>query len=273
MEALSPSFLSGDVVLKGIYIYPIKSLDGISCESAEIGNGNSLLNDRRFAILDSDNKLVNGKRNNRVHSLRCRFDLQHVRVQFQSDRIGISEDFDLTAGNPSLDEYLSEHFEKTVRIEANAEGQFLDDPAESGVTLIADSTLSAISDWFGWADPDEVLRRLRPNLVVGGLPPFAEETLVGDAEQRVCFNLGESSWRVTKTCPRCVVPSRHPVTGEVFSGFQNQFVEHRKGQLFSEKLFSASGHYYHASVCCVPIKPSVLKAGFRLGDIVVPLYC
>jgi MOSC domain-containing protein len=59
-----------------IFIFPIKSLDGVSLESARVTGGGILENDRAYAIYDADGKVVNGKRTARVHELRCAFDPQ-----------------------------------------------------------------------------------------------------------------------------------------------------------------------------------------------------
>ncbi|MBK7307132.1 MAG: MOSC N-terminal beta barrel domain-containing protein [Chitinophagaceae bacterium] len=52
-------------VVDRITIYPVKSLDGISLQKAQIGNGGCLVHDREYAILDSNGKFVNGKSNER----------------------------------------------------------------------------------------------------------------------------------------------------------------------------------------------------------------
>jgi len=45
-----------------IRIFPIKSLDGTAVEEARITSGGILENDRIYAVMDCDGKVVNGKR-------------------------------------------------------------------------------------------------------------------------------------------------------------------------------------------------------------------
>ncbi len=58
--------------LRRIEIFPIKSLDGIAVGEARITSGGILENDRVYAIMDGEGKVVNGKRTARVHDLRCK---------------------------------------------------------------------------------------------------------------------------------------------------------------------------------------------------------
>src|SRR5882724_8831176 len=65
-----------------IAIFPIKSLDGVAVEEVRITPGGILENDRVYAIVDGDGRIVNGKRTARVLQLRCSFDdgIREVRL-------------------------------------------------------------------------------------------------------------------------------------------------------------------------------------------------
>lgn len=54
------------------------------------------------------------------------------------------------------------------------------------------------------------MRRFRPNLVVAGAPPFAEDTW-----KRV--RIGNMVFRVVKPCARCIIPTIDPEAG-IFAG-------------------------------------------------------
>ena len=56
-------------IVSHINIYPVKSLDGVSLQKAQIGKGASLLHDREFAIIRSDGNFIIGKTNPLVHLL------------------------------------------------------------------------------------------------------------------------------------------------------------------------------------------------------------
>ncbi len=74
--------------LAGIYIYPIKSLDGIAVTQATILKSSALKHDREFAIFDQKNQFVNGKRHSKVHLLRSYFDTDIGTVSFKFKIVG-----------------------------------------------------------------------------------------------------------------------------------------------------------------------------------------
>ena len=55
-------------------MFPVKSLDGAGVEAAELTARGGFRNDRRFALIDARGKVVNGKRDARVHALRVAYD-------------------------------------------------------------------------------------------------------------------------------------------------------------------------------------------------------
>lgn len=102
---------------------------------------------------------------------------------------------------------------------------FLDDPARRPVTgdaaqpgdvvsfadgfpllLASTSSLDELNRWVGGQDPLDI-RRFRPNLVVSGAEPFAE-----DAWGRI--RIGAATFRVASDCSRCVLTTVHPDTIE-----------------------------------------------------------
>ena len=70
--------------------------------------------------------------------------------------------------------------------------------------LISQASLDDLNRRMGLNLPME---RFRPNLVVSGCEPYAE-----DGWKRI--RIGELSFRVVKPCSRCVIPTVNPETGE-----------------------------------------------------------
>ena len=64
--------------LKFIRIYPVKSLDPVICQQAQVLPEGALLSDRQYALMSHDKKSINGKRDNRVHTIHSIFHLQNV---------------------------------------------------------------------------------------------------------------------------------------------------------------------------------------------------
>ena len=76
--------------LSHIFIYPIKSLDGVSVAQTHILPGGSLAHDREFVIVDRQGRWVTGKRTAAVHQLRSQFHLNAriVTLSVQGRRSG-----------------------------------------------------------------------------------------------------------------------------------------------------------------------------------------
>ncbi|MEL4895870.1 MOSC N-terminal beta barrel domain-containing protein [Crocosphaera sp. Alani8] len=60
--------------LEKIIIYPIKSLDGLSISKTALLKSGALKYDRQWAIFTEDQKLTNGKSNQRIYQLRATYD-------------------------------------------------------------------------------------------------------------------------------------------------------------------------------------------------------
>src|SRR5580692_7444806 len=81
--------------LSRIFIYPVKSLDGVSVETARVLPSGALANDRRFAIFDALGQYVNGKRNPRVHLLRSAYDPETHRLKIAAGSDSRAHAFDV----------------------------------------------------------------------------------------------------------------------------------------------------------------------------------
>lgn len=65
---------------------------------------------------------------------------------------------------------------------------------------------ASLDDLNGRLDRPVTIQRFRPNLVVEGCEPFAE-----DGWRRI--RIGELDFRVAKPCSRCIIPTIDPATG------------------------------------------------------------
>src|SRR5579863_6054239 len=165
-----------------IFIYPIKSLDGISAGSARITSGGILENDRVFAIYDADGKVVNGKRTARVHDLRSAFDPQIREVRLWQSGGTPSRQFQLD-DLPPIGQWLSEFFGFPVTLRHESQKGFPDDHTAFGPTIVSEASLLAIQSWFPELTLESVRRRFRANLELVGCEPFGEDRLFGAPEE------------------------------------------------------------------------------------------
>jgi uncharacterized protein YcbX len=76
--------------------------------------------------------------------------------------------------------------------------------------IVNTASLSALNDWLAEAGEDPVpITRFRPNLVVAGAPPWAED---GWLDRRL--RVGAVTFRAAEACNRCVVTTVDQDTGE-----------------------------------------------------------
>lgn len=220
--------------VSGLYIYPIKGCRGAEVDRATVESW-GLAGDRRWMLIDEAGRYV---------SQRARPELARVTARLTSGGVEASADgmeplavkepeqpdalvpvrvwsgdMEAVAAGPEAHEWFSEYLSAPVRL------VWLDDPhrrpldPEYGVrTAFSDSfpllvtteaSLDALNDWLVEAGEDPVpMNRFRPNLVVSGAEPWAEDTWTG-----LRFADG-MELRSTKPCTRCVVTTTDQQTGE-----------------------------------------------------------
>jgi len=207
--------------LSKILIYPIKGLDPVEVESVSVSPSGSLMHDREFALFDEEDKVISGKRERRIHRIRSEIDLDTGVVflryegksyKFTLDEVKVIEDF------------FSEVFGYRVFLR-RSEGGFPDDREAHGPTIVSVATLREVGSWFG-LEEDNVRRRFRANLEIDDVPPFWEDSLVGEDRPKK-FYVGEVLFSGEGISKRCPVPTRDPFTGEETKGFAKVFVEKR----------------------------------------------
>ncbi len=203
-----------------ILIYPIKSLDPVEVKNADFTSKGSLLHDREFALFDEEGRVVNAKREKRLHSVRAVYDLNAWKVKLKAEEHeGIFSLDDLKG----LSDFFSEFLGLKVYVRRYEEG-FPDDRKAHGPTLVSRSSLEEVARWFS-LDLENVRRRFRANLEIDA-PPFWEDTLVGKT-----FKIGNATLVGENISKRCPVPTRDPFTGVPIRGFVETFIEKRKEAL------------------------------------------
>lgn len=247
--------------LDRIQIYPIKSLDPLSVDEAAVLPSGALRHDRRFALTDAAGRLINGKRNPQIHRLRAQFDRDCREVTLSSGHD--TQKFSLDGDRKPLKTWLSSFFNQPVSILENAEAGIPDDTEAPGPTVISDATLTEVASWFPPLTRDEIRLRFRANLELTDVEPFCEDRLYSEEGTPVRFRIGEVMLEGTNPCQRCVVPTRSPVTGDVFSGFAKQFENRRFETLPYWATRSRFDHFYRLAVNTRPVpgKHGVIRVG------------
>jgi uncharacterized protein YcbX len=223
-------------------VYPVKSLDGLSREQAEITTGGNLRLDREYAVVDRPARepydpdaasphrdYINGKRTAMVHRLRSSFDPESHTVTVRTKEDLNEETFSLDA-TEELNRWLSEYFGRPVSLRREPIGGHPDHRKSgiSGPSVISTATLQEVASWFDDLDIENVRRRFRANIEISGVPAFWEDRLYADHGEAVAFRIGNVQFQGVEPCERCVVPTRDPDTGEKDGDFRERFIRKRR---------------------------------------------
>ncbi|MBV9850814.1 MAG: MOSC N-terminal beta barrel domain-containing protein [Armatimonadetes bacterium] len=234
--------------LTGISLYPIKSLDPMAATEATVLASGGLRHDRELALFDEEGKFVNGKRSPLVHGLCAAFDPAIGALCLEIRATGRACHFYLPDDQSVLNAWLGDYFGKPITLRRNTEGGFPDDLNAPGPTVISTATLEEVASWFPGLSVESARVRFRANLEIGGVPPFWEDQLFGEADGVVPFQIGDVTLHGVNPCQRCVVPPRDPQTGEAIPDFSPIFRARREETLPAWATRSRFNHFYRLAV-------------------------
>lgn len=257
-------------VLSRIAIFPIKSLDPVEYESVVLLPGGPIAGDRRWAIFDEQGKYVNGKRCPAIHRLRVAYSSDLRKARFRIQGQSQEQEFDLLADVPELENWLSQYFGFRVFLRRDDDFGFPDDRDAPGPTVIAQASLQAVGEHFGW-DLQQSRWRFRANLEIADSEAFWEDRLYGRPDEVVRFRIGEVVLEGTNPCKRCVVPSRDPWTGGTLPDFVSRFVQWRRQTLPTWAELSRFQDTYYRFMVNTRLMPGQAGRTLRLGDTVTIL--
>jgi len=223
---------NGVPVLTGIYVYPIKSCGGISLESADLG-ATGLRDDRRWMLVDEGGGFVSQRRHPKLALISPSLapdrlvvrapGMPDLEVPFEGeteDRLDVEVWGDVQRGVPvggEADRWFAGFLGFPCRLVRKPDDDVR--PVDSAYARDGDQT--SFADGFplllvSEASLEDLNRRLespvpmnrfRPNLVVRGCGPYAED---GWGEVRA----GGAVFRVAEPCPRCAITTVDQESGE-----------------------------------------------------------
>ena len=224
--------MSASFIVKEIFIYPIKSLAGISCEKAfaeEMG----FENDRRWMLIDADNQMLT----QREHRIMSQFYPQisdgKISITFQDHKhefsikehlensieVNVWDDkSDVVEVNHATSKWFSEHlgFEcKLVKIIKNGarkhESSRLKETFNVSLAdgypylLIGSKSLDFLNEKL---EEKITIKRFRPNIVISSEVPHEEDHFD-------TFSIGEVNFKNVKPCGRCIMVNNDPQNGKL----------------------------------------------------------
>lgn len=207
-------------------IYPIKSLAHIEVEEIELGI-HSLKNDRLFAMVDKNGRFVNGKRTHLVNQLKVEYDLPNKTIRLSNKNEDEINTFELREGNEDLDNYLSDFFDIPLNLKQNSNGQFMDIPAESSLTLVSEASLQLLQKELERYSLENIRMRFRSNIELVGVGAFWEEQLFRAPGTGMLFKIGDVEMTGISPRARCNVPPQNPTSGEIDYHFVKDMISSR----------------------------------------------
>ncbi|MFT7639417.1 MAG: hypothetical protein ACI9G1_001153 [Pirellulaceae bacterium] len=213
--------------------------------AVDVLSSGMLRHDRRYAIVDDAGKVFNAKRSPLIHRIRAHFDVTMKRIEFSWDNAPAAK-FHIDQQQGLIEEWLSDKLECSLRLIVDNQVGFPDDPDALGPTIVSDASLREVASWFDGLTPDELVRRMRCNIVVTADTPFWEDQFA--APKSGPIRIGDVSWQATGICGRCVVPTRDPTTGNETPLFQKRFATQRQMHLPATSPTEIFDHYYRFTI-------------------------
>jgi uncharacterized protein len=221
-----------NVELSGLYVYPIKSCAGISLVSSELC-ATGLRHDRRWMLVDEAGGFMSQRAHPRMALISTHLSEEHLIAaapgmpdlrmplrQANENLIDVSVWGDENLGD-LVGEEADRWFGEFLRFRCRLVRKPDDNPR------LVDSRYARSGDQVGFADGFAFLliseasledlngrlenplpmNRFRPNFVVKGCKPYAED---GWCRLRI----GDVSFRVAEACPRCAITTTDQETGK-----------------------------------------------------------
>ena len=214
--------------VEALFVYPVKSLGGISVPVAEVSD-RGFVDDRRFMLVDHGGQMITQREEPRLAAVRTaiedetlvigdaiRVPLVPAPVSGKGLRVTVWSDvvraqpvddggyFSDVLGRPARLVYMPAERRRRVDGRYAPKGHIVGFADGFPYLLVGRSSVDALGAHLG--APVDV-RRFRPNIVVGGLAPYAEDRLGA-------FAVGDVPFRRVKPCSRCVIVDLDPDTGE-----------------------------------------------------------
>lgn len=217
------------LTLSALYRYPVKSLGGEQFESLDV-HATGFGFDRRWMVVDSRGRFLTQREQPRMALIKARVDEKGVlwlrasgypeiaAGRQRGDRLEVvvwGDRVQAATASPEVDTWLSGFLSVPCRLVCLPDDVFRPvdpayaDPADQvgfadgfPFLLISQASLDDLNARLEHPVP---MLRFRPNLVVEGCEPYAE-----DNWRRI--RIGELDFRVAKPCARCIIPTIDPAT-------------------------------------------------------------
>lgn len=224
--------MSSHYKITELFIYPIKSLAGISCQCALAGEM-GFENDRRWMLLDANNQMITQRENPIMSQFYPSISADSINISFQDKSLSflISEYFGdaiqsevwddactVFEVNTNVSKWFSEQFGfecKLVKVVNLGDRKHESSSSNLNINVsLADSYPYLLVgtkslDFLNEKLSDKItIHRFRPNIVIETLVPHEEDDFLN-------FSVNEIEFQNIKPCARCIMVNHNPLNGAV----------------------------------------------------------
>ena len=218
-------------IVSQLWVYPIKSLSGISLDSVQVEK-RGLQYDRRWMLVDKDNHFLSQRKIPEMtlitvelsdYGLSVRApDMPVLIIPYPDPQIEHYEEMEVTCWkdqitaqhiNTAIDNWFSEVLNLDCQLVYMPDNsQRLVDPdytQKNEITSFSDGfpnlliSEASLDDLNSRVDIDLSIQRFRPNIVISGCAAYAEDCLGH-------FKIADINFYAVKPCSRCVVTTINP---------------------------------------------------------------
>jgi len=240
--------------VQSLYIYPVKSLSGISVDSLSFDNLGPI-NDRRYMLVNKDGSMMTQREHPFLAKFKTDISDHTLLISYEGDQISINLEQtsnnivasevwgDNVKGNEvntEISKWFSSKLNKDVifiKFNLNTprtmDRNYVNFDAKVGfadgfqILLTQQSSLEALD-----LDKNEDILRFRPNIVVTGDKAFSEDYW------RI-ISINKCDFAIVKPCERCLMPSVNPTDGSTQPKVIRALAQKRlfnKGVYFGQNL-------------------------------------
>lgn len=225
------------VQLTGLFVYPIKACAGIALQESDVVE-RGLAFDRRYLLVDKTGTFITQREVPRLCLVQTAFDAARLLVSTAGrstlalpkepssfgalvqepyrvwDDVGSAYEF--SEGSRWFSEFLNDDVRllympdgerRAVNPNRARPGDVVSFADAYPLLLISEASLADLNQRLPAGTPALEMRRFRPNLVISGSAPYAEDDFGS-------FSIGGIALRGVKRCERCVVTTVNPDTAE-----------------------------------------------------------
>ncbi|MBI3830361.1 MAG: MOSC N-terminal beta barrel domain-containing protein [Planctomycetes bacterium] len=232
----------------GLFLYPIKSLDRLTVTRVTPLNSGALLHDREYALFNEKGEILTASREPKLLKIRTTYDLDLQNAMFHMQGDGKITAFNIEKDRAGIEKWIGDFLGYGVKLQRDAEKGFHDETHLPGPVIIAARTLKEVHDWFPAIEIENLRRRVRPNIEMGGSLGFWEERLYSHPGFVIQFTVGKVVITGVRPAERTPAFEYDPYTGEQTQGFAQAFMHKRKERLPAFVPSERFDHYYKLGV-------------------------